>query len=993
MKFSILDKEKQAFFGVEEIAYKGVKRVVEKVVKDLKMVTDKIYHVNEVSMNHEKNETPNDLSKEQYICESGAVIFVATLGNSEVLDYLETEVKMDFSNIRGKWESYLFRIVPVTEVMKEKISFLSDVSELLLIAGSDKRGTIYGLFHLSELIGVSPWVYWADVIPAKKNRIVFTEKENYISKEPSVKYRGFFINDEWPSFGNWTMEHFDGFTTKMYDHVFELLLRLKGNYLWPAMWSSSFSLDGPGLTNAELADEYGVVMCNSHHEPCLRHSEEWDLVRGDNSIYGNAWNFDQNRDGLIQYWRDGLKRNGKFENIITMGMRGERDSKILGHDAGLEDNINYLKDVITTQNQLIREVINEDLKRVPRMLALYKEVEAYYYGDEQTKGMEGWEELDGITLMLCEDNFGNMRTLPDLKTRNRDGGWGMYYHFDYHGEPVSYEWVNSTHLQKVWEQIGMAYEMGVRDIWIVNVGDLKPQELPLSFFMDLAYDFETWGNQGYLQPQVYTRQWIKQQFGAYFSEDELHQIYQVMEGYTKQNSIRKPESLQSDTYHPVHYGEADCVLKTVEELERLTERLHEKAKILQSTEDGMMKYSSFYELVYFPVMSSMNLIKMQIYAGKNALFARQGRISANDYADRIKACIEEDRRLQAAYHATADGKWNGIMSSEHIGFMNWNDEGCQYPIRSYIEPANKVGMVVAPSDDTMFTTGGEWNGKTIKINNFMDPYETKASLDIANCSKMPFTYEASCDVNWLQLSQLQGKVIDTDKLILTLDRKLLREVAKEGEITIAHVCINTSFAHVDVEVSAVLIPKEAEGKPYVSVCGASVEASDYVVKQATEKGEYYSIPNLGKYPTAEKVYPVTESFTPGVDAPSLTYEFYLPEQGKYCVTFLSTPANPISSDNHLRFGFQWGKDAVQIIDVVDSSYCSGEVSCRQWAEGVLNQIHETTVTVEGKKGINRLMIYACDTSYVLERILILPEGIEWKKSYMGTPVRRYGNDR
>ncbi len=255
-----------------------------------------------------------------------------------------------------------------------------------MIAGSDKRGTIYGLFHLSELLGVSPWVYFADVLPVKRDTVILTQAVNTVSKEPSVKYRGFFINDEWPSFGSWTFRHFGGFTAEMYDKVFELLLRLKGNYLWPAMWTSSFSLDGPGMANALLADEYGIVMSNSHHEPCLRHSEEWDLVKGEGSPYGTEWNFDRNKKGLTRYWRDGLRRNGRLENIITMGMRGERDSEILGHAATLKENIDYLKEVISTQNQLIRECVDNNLDQVPRMLALYKEVEAYFYGDDKTEG-------------------------------------------------------------------------------------------------------------------------------------------------------------------------------------------------------------------------------------------------------------------------------------------------------------------------------------------------------------------------------------------------------------------------------------------------------------------------------------------------------------------------------------------------------------------------------------------------------------------------------
>ena len=233
-----------------------------------------------------------------------------------------------------------------------------------------------------------------------------------------------------------------------------------------------------GEENARLADCYGIVMSNSHHEPCLRHSEEWDLVRGEDSVYGNEWSYLTNREGLIRYWRDGLLRSGKYENIITIGMRGERDSLMLGEDASLEQNISLLKEIITEQRKLIRECVGEN---EPEMLALYKEVEAYYYGDETTPGLKDWDGLDGVTLMLCEDNYGNMRTLPTEEMRSHRGGFGMYYHFDYHGSPVSYEWVNSSYLPKIWDQMTMAYDFGVRDIWIVNVGDLKFQEYPLSF--------------------------------------------------------------------------------------------------------------------------------------------------------------------------------------------------------------------------------------------------------------------------------------------------------------------------------------------------------------------------------------------------------------------------------------------------------------------------------------------------------------------------------
>ena len=333
-----------------------------------------------------------------------------------VNDALIKDLGVNLSDIAGKREVY-------------KIVVKNDA---LIIVGSDKRGTIYGLFKLSEMLGVSPFIDWLDIKPVKKSSFKLPGNYRFVSKEPSVRFRGFFINDEWPAFGNFCSKRFGGFNAKVYEHVFELLLRLKGNYMWPAMWSAIFPNDGPGLENAILADELGVVMGMSHHEPCLRQGEEYKYLRGKGSIYGDAWNFLTNEKGITRFWEDGLKRSGKYENVITVGMRGEADTAIMGKEATLKDNIDLLRKVLKTQNRLIRENVNPNLDEVPRMLALYKEVEPYFYGDEKTEGLMGDPELEGVTLMLCDDNFGNLRTVPTPKMRSHKGGYGMYYHFDYH---------------------------------------------------------------------------------------------------------------------------------------------------------------------------------------------------------------------------------------------------------------------------------------------------------------------------------------------------------------------------------------------------------------------------------------------------------------------------------------------------------------------------------------------------------------------------------
>ena len=230
-----------------------------------------------------------------------------------------------------------------------------------------------------------------------------------MSKEPAVQFRGFFINDEWPCFGNWATSHYGGFNAKMYDHVFEYLLRMRGNYLWPAMWSSNFLLDGPGLAAMELATEYGIYIGMSHHEPCMRSGEEFTLFKGPDSPYGTEWDNAANTEGLLRFWEDGLKRVKGQTAFPTIGMRGERDSKMLGEDSTIEENVRLLKEIIRRQRGLIGQHLNEDVDSVPQLFAIYKEVEDYYFGDGQMEGIRGYDELKNVTLLFCDDNFGNMR--------------------------------------------------------------------------------------------------------------------------------------------------------------------------------------------------------------------------------------------------------------------------------------------------------------------------------------------------------------------------------------------------------------------------------------------------------------------------------------------------------------------------------------------------------------------------------------------------------
>ena len=716
---------------LEQSAFPGVIRVTEKVAHDVELVSGK---KPQILVEKEIPETLESSGEDW-------TIIAATKGKSSFLKKLEEAGSAELKELEQKRECYAWIFPEIKNRTK---------SNLLVIAGSDKRGTIYGLFHLSEMLGVSPFVDWCGLMPPKQEKIELREDMACISKEPSVRYRGFFINDEWPAFGNWCNHNFGGFNAKAYDHVFELLLRLKGNYLWPAMWSARFADDGPDLLNAELADEYGIIMGMSHHEPCLRQGEEYKYLRGKNSVYGDAWNFRTNREGITKFWEDGLKRSGKFENVITVGMRGEADTAIMGKNATLEDNIQLLRDVLKTQKKLIQERVNPDLTKVPRMIALYKEVEEFFYGNEKTKGLMGAEELEDVILMLCDDNYGNLRTLPTEEMRKHAGGYGMYYHLDYHGWPVSYEWINSSYLPKIWEQMSMAYDFGVRELWMVNVGDIATQEFPLSFFLDMAYDFDRWGSRALNCTQEYTRKWVRQQFGS-VEEETQDTIADILEQYTKIIHRRRPEALNPETYHPVQEKESSRIF---EEEEQLLKKLQDVYETIEKT--NPQNLSAFIALVYYPAFGTMNLVKMQILAGWNHYYANLGAVCANDYGDEVERCMEQDRKAVEMYHQMDQGRWYGMGMSQHIGFTHWNEDECRNPVVMRVIPLKKRSILVAADGTAQHAEGSPWLDNTMKLKDFLNPDCTRASVTLYSRSDLKAEYKVLKKPGWLSVEPMEG---------------------------------------------------------------------------------------------------------------------------------------------------------------------------------------------------------------------------------------------
>jgi hypothetical protein len=667
------------------------------------------------------------------------LIIIGTIGRSKLIDELTKEKKIDVDDLKGKWESFKLQIVNDP---------LPGIQKAFVIAGSDKRGTTYGVFELSEQIGVSPWYWWADV-PVKKKKDIFIKKGAYKFGPPSVKYRGIFINDEAPAFSGWAKEKFGGINHLVYEKIFELLLRLKANYLWPAMWGNAFNDDDS--LNPILADKYGIVMGTSHHEPMLRAQQEWKR-------YGKGlWNYDSNEAVLKDFWRKGIENMGTHESIVTVGMRGDGDKPMTEGTA-----INLLERIVADQRKIIEDVTGKPASQTPQLWALYKEVQDYY-----DKGMR---VPDDVTLLLCDDNWGNIRKLPRLNDNPRTGGYGIYYHFDYVGGPRNYKWINTNNIARVWEQMHLAYEYGVKNTWIVNVGDLKPMEFPVSFFLDYAWDVTKClptgqaGNEDNLKD--YYTQWAAKQFGTKYARE----IGNILRKYSQYASRRKPELLDENTYSFQNYGEASYVVREWVDLKKQAEKINH----LMPAESK----DAYFELVLHPVEAFANLNLLYFGVAHNHYAASLKLFSANDAAEKAKALYKNDSSISAQYNGLANGKWRHMMDQTHIGYTYW-----QQPTEQKIPTLYQVSR-----DTGIF---GE-----IK---FEEPENTSEEL-ISNGSKGNLFYELNGFVS-IEASHFTKKV-DGDNV----NWKVIPRIGKDGDgittfpVTSSEQTISYNSPHLEYEI-------------------------------------------------------------------------------------------------------------------------------------------------------------------------------------------------
>ncbi len=588
----------------------------------------------------------------------GPLVIIGAIGQSKIIDRLIADRRIMVTDLEGEWEAY-------RQIVVERP--FPGVPRALVVVGSDRRGAVFGTYDLSERMGVSPWHWFADV-PVMRRRSVFLTFDGQ-RDQPKVRYRGFFINDEDPCFSGWAKKKFGGINAKMYAHVFELLLRLKGNYLWPAMWApKAFNDDDPN--NMVLADAMGVVMGTSHHEPLTRAQDEWHR-NNEAGVTGGKWDYATNGENLRRFWRGGVERmmskgDGRgYESLLTVGMRGDGDEAMAeGTATGL------LETIVADQRKIIADVTNRPVDQTPQVWALYKEVQDYYD--------HGMRVPDDVTLLFSDDNWGQIRRLP-VDTTPRKGGYGVYYHFDYVGAPRNYKWINTNQIEKIWQQMDLAYQRGARTIWIANVGDIKPMEFPLSFFLRQAWDPEA------MTPATlaaYPARWASALFGA----GEGERIGDLLTTYGRYAARRKPELIDQDSFPlgpPTGRGPLDGGVfgGLVAEWNALEAQMLDVRRRLAPEQ-----HDAFFQLVEHPISALANLYRLYYAAAWNKRLASSNDPRANAFADQVEASFRQDDELTDRYHSIAGGKWDGMMAQVHMNYVIWND-----PVRQAMPSITRVG--------------------------------------------------------------------------------------------------------------------------------------------------------------------------------------------------------------------------------------------------------------------------------------------------------------
>jgi hypothetical protein len=910
----------------------------------------------------------------------GDVVLIGSLGRSPLVDSLVAAGQLGVKGIAGKWETSL------TETVR------TGGRRVLVITGSDPRGTIYGTYDLSRNIGVSPW-YWWDDVPVEHRDELHVQAGRHSLGTPFVKYRGIFVNDENPALGTWAPRYFGpgkapghpgGFNHLFWEKVFETLLRLKGNYVWPAVWGRAFAEDDP--LNHATAKRYGIVMGTSHEAPMMRGIEEWNRhATAGHDPYGGTgeWSFRRNPDAIRAYWADGIKRmvDEDFEGVVTVGMRGNGDTQLPDGDS-----IELMQSILTAEQEVLARVTGRDPASIPQVWTLYKEVLRYWD--------KGLRPPDHVTVVFPDDNWGNLCRLPDRSLPPRAGGYGLYYHFDYVGGGRCYKWVDTSVLANVWEQLDQAAQYGVSRLWVANVGDFKGNELPAQFFLDQAWR---------PMPLERVRQWERDYAAQNFGRRLAAEIADVLHTYGTLQARRKPELLNrritgegtaivyDDKMTPfslVHYRELDRV---TEEWRRLGERVSRLAeRVPQSYQDA------FFELVLYPVKATANLYELRHAEFTNLFYAQQGRVLANDLAATTEARFADDLALAERFNTgIAGGKWQGFQTQPHIDYGDVDRYGPNAPwqqpekdnvaLPDVIFPAVRRITPVPGAEMGVAIDGSEqwWpSSSDSPVLPELSPFSSQPApfVDVFNRGTEPFGCTLRADVPWLAVRPSSGRVDKQLRATVSVDWSR----APKGT---TRVPIAVSGAGRTVTVEAVVrnpdVPR-AWRQGFMEANGyVSIEAEHHSANVAVDGVRWRRIPGIGRTGAGLKPFPVTAAPREPGRGPRLEYRMTLFTSGEVTVWAYLSPRAGVLPTPGLRYAVSFDDETPQVVDVIKASGADHSLMNRQWERITSDNVNRIATRHVLTPGPHVLRFWMVDPTVVVQKLVVDTGGL--RPSYLGPP--------
>ncbi len=907
---------------------------------------------------------------------SSSVIVAGTIGKNHIIDKLIKEGTLDVTSIKNKWEKYRIQVIE---------NPTNTIKKALVIVGSDRRATAFGLLEISRKIGVSPWEWWADVNPQKQNELVI-QIENRVYGSPSVKYRGLFLNDEDWGLQRWAALNYEPETgdigPKTYAKIFELLLRLRANTIWPAMHKCTKAFYHYPK-NKEVADNYAIVIGSSHAEPMLCNiNTEW------NHDTMGEYRYDTNSEVIKDVFKHRAKETANYEGIYTVGMRGEHDSPMIVGEDDTDSQVKLLENVIADQRDILKNNAKNGVAK-PQAFVPYKEVLHYY--------QSGLELPEDITLVWTDDNYGYIRQLSNTEEQKRTGGAGVYYHTSYWGRPHDYLWLNSTNPVLMWEEMSKAYEFQSQDLWILNCGDIKPHEYNIELFLDMAWDMSNFEKS--TDVKKHHIDWSTREF----DHKNAERITNLMRKYYQLAFQRRPEFMAWSQVEPVtkagkteftqfHYG--DEVSKRINEYESL---LEEVTAIKLEIPD--QKQDAFYQLIYYPVMGASNLNLKWLYAYKNQFVASQGRQSATYYGNKSEEAFNAIK-METDYFNTKlqNGKWNHIMSMSPRYLPVFSK-----PTISSVSPQPKTELKIALESYQMEVNHDIINSYADVLPVFNAYTKNSYYVDVFLKGKGNLKWEAKPKVDWIKISKTSGVLNENkleERLWVTINWDKVPKGKNKKEAPLGHdyqlippsykinsaieFSSNTSTINIGVSVFNPALDALMTYTGFVEDKGfVSIHAENFARKKTGKEANWEIFKGLGYSNKVSVSLPRTarsETEINGIlkNSPVLEYDFYTFNFGEADVVLQAIPTHAFFKGRGVRCAVSIDDEDPKIVDFQTFGRSDS------WKQNVLkNAAVKSTKQIINKAGKHTLKIWMVDPGVMIDQILIDLGG--WKKSYTFPP--------